>query len=251
MFSLRSGALDRRLCSFSFGKGSFGVLANCSLYGTEATFFFSVGPVCSSFSAEACAVLHALCWSRQHQKVFHFYSLLFSSYLILVLSSPLCPPIFPCTLIPGRNCLLSPHVLSGYNGSPDTRFSQATTQLMSWPEGEGYLRPQQSLVVSLLLSLVFTLLFSPTGGVLFHLNSLTHRFPRFSPRNLCFYAVFSLTFAATDTNLLLSSYLSRIGRIKNPCCSACRQTSHLILHCPATDSLRRSLYGNFLSLYNP
>ena len=27
---------------------------------------FSAGPVYSSFSVEACAILHALCWSRQH-----------------------------------------------------------------------------------------------------------------------------------------------------------------------------------------
>ena len=51
---------------FPFGKGSSGVLANCSLCGTEATLSFSAGPVCSSFSAEVCALLHAFCWSRQH-----------------------------------------------------------------------------------------------------------------------------------------------------------------------------------------
>ena len=59
-------------------------------------------------------------------------------------------------------------------------------------------------------------------------------------------------FRCNGHSLLLSSYLSRIGRIENPSCSACRHpsqdTSHLILHCPATDSLRRSLFGNFLSL---
>ena len=46
-------------------------------------------------------------------------------------------------------------------------------------------------------------------------------------------------------SLLLDSYLSRIGRIENPSCRACghssQDTSHLILHCPATDSLRHSL----------
>ena len=36
----------------------------------------------------------------------------------------------------GRNCLLSPPVLSDYNGSPDTRFSRVMTPLMSWPYGE-------------------------------------------------------------------------------------------------------------------
>ena len=100
-------------------------------------------------------------------------SLLFSSYRTLVLSS------LPCSLLhlffylnlcgrSGRNSLLSPPVLSGYNGSPDTRFSRGTTQLMSWPDGERYLRPPQSPVVSLLLSLVSTILFSRTGGILSH-----------------------------------------------------------------------------------
>ena len=54
-------------------------------------------------------------------------------------------------------------------------------------------------------------------------------------------------------SLLLSSYLSRIGRIENPFCSACgpsfQDTSHLILHCPATDSLRHLLFSDSLSLY--
>ena len=102
----------------------------------------------------------------------------------------------------GRNCLLSAPVLSGFNGSLDTRFSRGTTRLLSWPDGERYLRPLQSLAVPLLLSLVSTLLFSRIGGVLSHLNSLTHRFPRFSPRNLCSLvtlAVFSLVYALTDT----------------------------------------------------
>ena len=44
---------------FLFDKGGSGVLANCSLCGTEATLSFSAGPVCSSFSTEACAILHA------------------------------------------------------------------------------------------------------------------------------------------------------------------------------------------------
>ena len=55
-------------------------------------------------------------------------------------------------------------------------------------------------------------------------------------------------------SLLLGSYISRIGRIENPSCSACghssQDISHLILHCPATDSLRRSLFGDSLSLYD-
>ena len=55
-------------------------------------------------------------------------------------------------------------------------------------------------------------------------------------------------------SLLLGSYLSRIGRTENRSCSACghssQDTSHLILLGPATNSLRRSLFGNSLSLYD-
>ena len=134
-------------------------------------------------------------------------SLLFCYYLTLVLFSPPCPLLhLSCNLKlcgrSGRNCLLFPPVLSGYNGSPDIRFSRGTTQLTSWPDGERYLRPPLSLVVSLLLSLVSTLALSRTVGVLSLPNILTQRFPRFPLRNLCslvMLAVSSLVFAAMDT----------------------------------------------------
>ena len=133
--------------------------------------------------------------------------LLFFSCLTLALSLPPCPLLhLSCYLKlcgrSGRNCPLSLPVLSGYNGSPDTRFSLGTTQLMSLPDGERCLRPPQSHVVSLLLPLVSTLVFSRTGGVLSLQSILTHRFPQFPLRNLCslvMLAVSSLVFAAMDT----------------------------------------------------
>ena len=73
---------------------------------------------------------------------------------------------------------------------------------MSLPDGERYLRLLQPLVVSLLLCLVSTLVFSRTGGVLSLPNSLAHRFPRFPLRHLCslvMLAVSSLVCAAMDT----------------------------------------------------
>ena len=134
-------------------------------------------------------------------------SIFSSSYLTLVMSLPLCPLLHLLFYLKlsgrsGRNYLLFPSVLSGYNGSPDIRFYRETTRLMSWPDGECYLHPLQSLVVSFFLSLVSTVVFSRTGGVLSHGNSLTCRFLRFPPRNLCslvMLAVFFLVYAATDT----------------------------------------------------
>ena len=111
-----------------FGNSGSGVIAYCSLCGTEATLSFSAGPVCSSFSTEACTILHALCWSRQHQQVCQFSSLLLLSDSRYVLASPPYPFLHHSSYLNlsgrfGRNCLLSPPILSDYNGSPDTRFS--------------------------------------------------------------------------------------------------------------------------------
>ena len=138
--------------------------------------------------------------------------LLFSPpiWLSLCPHHPFLSSIFPFTLIAVRNYFLSPPILLGCNGSPYTCFSRATTRMMSWPDGEHYLFPQQSLVVSLLLSLGSTLLFSRTGGILFHRNSSTHGFPRFPSRNLRFYvmlAVLSRAFAATDTAFCYTTFL--------------------------------------------
>ena len=153
-------------------------------------------------------------WSLRHSARFLLVSVapkilpfLFSFYLTLVSSSPPCPLLhfsFYLNLCgrSGRNCLLSLPVLSGYNGPPHIRFSRGTTQLMSWPDWERYLRPLQAPVVSLLLSHAFPLPFSRTGGVLSHLNSLTHRFPQFPTRNLCSLvtlALSSLVYTAMDT----------------------------------------------------
>ena len=101
-----------------------------------------------------------------------------------------------------------------------------------------------------------TLILSRTGGVLSHLNCFDTQVPSIStkelvlPRHAC--CVLS-RLRCNGHSLLLGSYLSRIGRIENPSCCACghsyQDTSHLVLHCPATNSLRRSLFGDCLSLY--
>ena len=229
---------------FPFVKGASVVLANCSLRSTETTLSFSAGPVCSSFSAEACAILHALCWSRQHQQVCHFSSLFLLPYSRSVLATLSSPPSFLLSQTLWQICLLSPPALSGYNGSPDTHFYWGTTRLTSLPDGVRCLRLPQSLVVSLLLSLVSTLVFSRTVSSKFFNTQVPSIFTEdlVLPRHArCVLSRLS----CNGHNLLLASYLSRIGRIENPSCSACghssQDTSHLILHCPATDSLGRSL----------
>ena len=178
-------------------------------------------------------------------------------YLTLVLSSP-SSFLLPQTLWQIWQELSSlSSCLSGYNGSPDTRFSLGTTQLMSWPDREHYLWHLQSIVVSLLLSLVSTLVFSRTGRRTISSKFFDTLVSSISTKELVFlghaHCVLS-RLCCNEHSLLFSSYLSMIGRIHNSSCSTCRHssqdTSHLILHCPATDSLHRSLFGDSLSFYD-
>ena len=77
-------------------------------------------------------------------------SLLFSFDLTLVLFSP------PSFLLPQTLWQIFQGLFSFPSCCirlPDTRFSRGTTRLMSWTDGKRYLRPLQSLVVSLFLSL--------------------------------------------------------------------------------------------------
>ena len=169
---------------FLFNKDGSGFLANCSLCGTEATLSFLASPECSSFSAEAWAILQALRWSQQHQKVCLFSSSplrlsLFSCHCVLL-------SIFPFTSNYLKNLreTVFPFLLY-YNESPDIHFSWATMRLMSLADKQHYSCPLQFLVVFLILPLVSTLVFSGIGGELSHLNSLTPNSPRLPMRNLC------------------------------------------------------------------
>ena len=145
-----------------------------------------------------------------------------------------------------------------YNESSVIRFSWGMTRLMSWPDSEHYLCFLQSFVVFLLLSLVSILVFSRTGGVLSHRSIFDTQVSSISTEELVLPRHARCVLSRLRCNghsLLLSSYLSRIGRIENPSCSArghsSQDTSHLILHCPATDSLHRSLFGGSLSSLRP
>ena len=191
---------------FPFHKGGSGVLANCFLcVALRPLFPFQQAQYVQDFPlkpAPFCTFFASLVSTNKSAT-----SLLFSYYLTLVLFSPPCPLLHLSSNLKlcgrsGRNCLLSAPALSDYNGCPDIRFSRGATRLISWPDGEGYLLPPQSPVVSLLLSLVSILVFYRTGGVQSHRNSLTYRFPRFPPRNLCSLVTLAASYfvyAVTDT----------------------------------------------------
>ena len=246
---------------FPFGQDGSGILANCSLCGTEATLSFSAGPVCSSFSAEACAILHTLCWSRQHQQVCHFSSLLLLSDSRSVLATQSSSPSFllfqtlwqiwqelsslsSCSIrlqwVPGHSFLTS---------------NDAAGDLAR----RGALLSPSAIPCSLspFISRVHSCYFSDWRRTVSS-KFFDTQVPSISTGKLVLSRHARCVLSRLRCNgysLLLGSYLSRIGRIKNPSCSACghssQDTSDLILHCPATDSLRRSLFGDSLVSLRP
>ena len=126
--------------------------------------------------------------------------------------------------------------------SPDTRFSRRTTRLMSWRATCALLVPFE-IPCSLppFISRIHSCLFSDwkhTASSKFFDTQVSSIFIKelvLSRNTRC--ALSRLR--CNRPSLLLSSYLTRIGRIENPSCSICghpsQDTSHLILHCPATD----------------
>ena len=213
------------------------------------------------FFAEACAILNALCWSRQQQQVCHFSSLLLLSESRFVLAALSSPPSF----------LLSQTLWQIWQELSSLFFCSIRLQ---WVPEHSFL-PRNDTADELAR---WGALLAPSA-IPCGLSPLTCRInsrlisdwrrtvsskyfdtqvPSISteelvlPRHAC--CVLS-RLRCNGHSLLSGSYLSRIDRIENPSCSACGHSSqedisHLILHCLATDSLRRSLFGDCLSLYD-
>ena len=153
----------------------------------------------------------------------------------------------------GTNCFLSP-VLSCYNRSLDTRFFQKKSADQLPRRGVLLMPSAIPCSLSLLLSRVYSCLFLDWRRTV-SFNFFDTKIPVISTEKhvLTRLARFVLCrLCCSKYSLVLSFYPIRIARIENPSCSSCghpsQDTSHLIQHCPATDSLRCSLWQLFVSL---
>ena len=190
-------------------------------------------------------------------------SLLFCYYLTLILFSPPCPLLHLSSYLKlcgrsGRNCLLSPPVLTirlqwvpGHLFLPGNNVADELAR-------RGVLLAPSAIPCSLspLISRIHSRLISDWRRTVSS-KFFDTQIPSISTEELVLPRHARCVLSRLRCNghsLLLGSYLSRIGRIENPSCSACghssQDTSYLILHCPATHTLRRSLFSDSLSLYN-
>ena len=198
-------------------------------------------PIQQAQHAQACAILQALCWSLQHQQVCHFSST--HSVLVTLFS----PPSF-----------LLPQPLS-HTWQELSSLSSCSFRLQ-WVPRHSFL-PGKDAADELARQGVLLM----PGAIPCSVSPLISHFH--SSLFLDWRHIFSLKFFYTQVSListeelvlpchscnvlshlccnkhslLLSSYLSRIGRIKKLSCSTCGQlsqdTSHLILLCSVMDSL--------------
>ena len=231
-----------------------------SLCGTEATLSLSAGPVCSSFSAEACVILQALCWSRQHHKVCHFSSLLLLSDSRSVLATLFSPPSFLSSqtlwqilqkLSSLSFCSIRLHWVPGHSFLPGNDAADKLAR-----RGAVLAPSATPCSLSRLISRIHSRLISDLRRTVSS-KFFDTQVSSISTEELVLPRHARCVLSRPRCNghsLLLGSYLSRIGSIENPSSSACGHSSldtfHLILHCPTTGSLRHSFFGDSLSLYN-
>ena len=204
--------------------------------------------------------MHALCWSRQHQQVCHFSSLLLLSDSRSVLPTLFSPPSFLLSqtlwqiwqeLSSLFSCFIRLQWVPGHSFLPGNDAADELTR------GGALLAPSANpCSLSPLISRIHSHLISDWRSTVSS-KFFDTQVPSISTEELVLprYARCVLSrFRCNGHSLLLGSYLTRIDRIENPSCSAyghsSQDTSHLILHCPATDSLHRSLFGDSLSLYD-
>ena len=245
---------------FALGKGGSGVFADCSLCNTQELLSFSAGPVCSSFSAEAVALFQALSWTRQHLRICQFNSVLIlsdsCSVLQLLKSSPgfLLPSTF-WQIWHELSCLSQSLILTlqwvpGHSSLPGNDTADMLAK-------KGAVLPiSGSCSLSALACRIRSSLFSHWRTTV-RSKLIDTQVPAVSTEELGLPRHARCVLSRLRCNghsLLLSSYLNRIGKIETSSCSACghptQDVFHLILHCPATNSLRLSIFGPHTSIFD-
>ena len=213
------------LFPFFFGKGGSGVLVNCSLCGTVATLSFRQAQYVQVFPLKPAPFCKLFAGLGNTNKSAIF--LLFSSYLTLVLSSPPCPLLYLSSHLKlcgrsVRNCLFSPPVSIGLQWVPRHSFLPRNDTADELARRGALLAPSAiPCSLSRLISRIHSCLFSDWRRTVSS-KIFDTQVSSISTEDLVLPRHARCVLSRLRCNrhsLLLSSYLSRIGRIENPSCS--------------------------------
>ena len=242
-----------------FGPDGAGVYATCSKCNTSHSLSFSSGPIASSFTAETFALKQGLAWCTSHLMTCKFQSVLFltdSQSALSILSSA------PTYLLPeslwnvwslasslSNNTTLSFQWVPKHAGLPGNEKADLLAKT-------GASLPTDA-IPSPLLPVIAKVRYSQYRNWRRHISHshLNFQVPEVSSKELLLSRSIRSELSRLRChghNLLLSSYLHRISRKENSDCSACghplQDLNHLLLDCPASEPLRKSIFGSSLSI---
>ena len=230
----------------------------CSKCNTSNSLSFSTGPIASSFTAETFALKQGLDWCTSHLMTYKFQSVLFltdsQSALSILSSAP--------------SYLLSESLWN--NWSLASSLSNNTALCFQWVPGHtGFSGNENAdLLAKAGASLPTDAIPCPLPPVLAKVRyfqyhnwrrHISHSYmnlqvPEVSSENLLLSHPIRCELShlrCHGHSLLLSSYLHRISRKENSACRACghplQDLNHL-LDCPASEPLRKSIFGSSLSI---
>ena len=232
---------------------------SCSKCNTSKSLSFSSIPIASSFTAETFALKQGLVWFTSHLMICKLQSILFltdSQSALSILSSA------PSYLLPE----------SLWNAwSLASSLSNNTTLSFQWVPGHAGVpgNEKADLLAKTGASLPTDAIPCPLPPVIAKVRYSQYRnWRRHISHSHLNFQVLEVSLEELllsrsircelsrlrchGHNLLLSSYLHRISRKENSACSACghplQDLNHLLLDCPASELLCKSIFGTSLSI---
>ena len=242
-----------------FGPGGAGVYVTCSKCNTSNSLSFSTGPIASSFTAETFALKQCLNWCTSHLMTCKFQPVLFltdsQSALSILSSAPSyhLPEslwnVWSLASSLSNNTILSFQWVPGHASLPGNEKADLLAKAGASLPTDAIPCPLPPVVAKVRYSQYHNWrrhIYHSLQN--FQVPEVSSKEPLLSRPIRCKLS----RLRCHGHSLLLSSYLHRISRKENSACSACghplQDLNHLLLDFPASEPLRKSIFGSSLSI---